>query len=293
MVSYAAPTARVSVTSRSRRVNTPSEGGSSSCPSRNSTGVPLSPHLWAGSDLPPLLSEDGPFGWVPDAYDTFVARLLGTDPAYPCSFGVTGQQRGNNSFSAVDTRHPGTHGVKALADSLHAYRERAWRGPKRQSLVVFVGPAEPGRSLADDHGRFWELLAELSTYDTEPWPNDVPRDPSDPDWQWCFASEPWFVFAASPAHRARRSRDLGPCLTLVFQVRRVFDGIGGSTVAGKAAKRRVREGLRRYDLTDVHPSLGDGEHSTDFKWRQYALQDDGTTPAAGACPYPYGERPHP
>lgn len=229
-------------------------------------------------------SGDEPFGWVPEAHSVFTERILAEEPSYPCYFGTQGQQRGNNSFSAVDTRYPDTHGPAALARSLRAYRQRAWQGPKRQTLIVFVGPAVHGAELADDHRRFWTLLDELRAYDTEPWPADVPTDPADPRWQWCFDGEPWFIFAASPAYRDRRSRDLGPCLTLVFQVRRVFEGIGGSTVAGKAAKRRVREGLARYDRIGPHPTLGDGDTSTDFKWRQYALPDDASVAAPDACP---------
>jgi hypothetical protein len=247
-------------------------------------------YLWVDSEVPRAVSGEEPFGWVSQAYDAFTEKILGEDPGYPCYFGSQGQQRGNNSFSAVDTRHPGTHGTAALAATLRAYRERAWQGPKRQTLLVFVGPAVPDPRLDQDHDRFWTLLRELSDHDTAPWPADVPADPLDPRWQWCFDGEPWFVFAASPAHRDRRSRDLGPCLTLVFQVRRVFEGIGGATVAGKAAKRRVREGLERYDVAPPHPSLGDGEHSTYFKWRQYALPDDATLAPSDACPMRYARR---
>ncbi|WP_405616616.1 YqcI/YcgG family protein [Streptomyces sp. NBC_01508] len=229
-------------------------------------------------------SPQTPLDWLPDVYTTFAQTLL-SPSAYPCHFGVQGQQRGHNWFAAVDSRLPESHGVPALAHTLLAFREQAWSGPKRQSLVVFVGPPDPDAELAYHHAQFWQLLRDLSALDPAPWPDSVPHRADDPDWQWCFAGEPWFVFASSPGYRARRSRDLGPCLTLVFQTGRVFQGIGGSTVAGQAAKRRVRGRLEEYDGIGPHPALGDPDFSSQYKWRQYALPDDQTVPAGPVCPF--------
>lgn len=222
--------------------------------------------------------------WPLAAYRVFEARVLQPEPAYPCHFGVQGQLSGHTWFTALDEGHPGWT-VRDLADTLRAYRERAWRGPKRQSLVVFVGPPDPAPDLDRDTGRFWSLLTQLSTLDDKPWPAGHPQDTRDPGWQWCFAGEPWFVFGCSPAYRARRSRDVGPCLTLVFQVRRVFEGLSGSSPAGKAAKRTVRERLLAYDAVGVHPHLGDPMHSSVHKWRQYMLPDDERILGEAQCPF--------
>jgi hypothetical protein len=224
--------------------------------------------------------------WFPDAYDALVARLCGPGPDYPCHFGVQGQQRGFNRFWAVDATAPDRYGVRALAGALQAFQYLAARGPRRQSLIVFVGPPHPVPSLACDHSRFWRLLAGLARHDPVPWPADQPHDPADPRWQWCFAGEPWFVFAGSSAHVSRRSRDLGPCLTVVFQSRRVFHGLGGGTRSGQEAKRKVRRGLARYDQVAPHPHLGDAGASSTHKWRQYVLPDNQQTWPLDACPHP-------
>jgi FPC/CPF motif-containing protein YcgG len=222
--------------------------------------------------------------WFPEVYEAFAARMLSRSEDYPCHFGVQGQQRGHNWFSVFDERSPGRYDIPALAGTLRAFQHRARTGPTRQSLVVFAGPPEPVATLAAHHERFWRILADLSFVDSSQWPDGFAADPAHPRWQWCFGGEPWFVFACSPAYRRRRSRDVGPCLTLVLQTARVFEGIGGSTVAGKAAKRLVRQRLARFDSVPVHPHLGDPRMSSEHKWRQYALPDDSTVLAPDRCP---------
>jgi FPC/CPF motif-containing protein YcgG len=76
-------------------------------------------------------------------------------------------------------------------------------------------------------------------------------------------------------------------------VRRVFDGLSGSSPAGKAAKARIRQGLDAYDEVGIHPHLGDPNASSTHKWRQYVLPDDDHIVAPGACPFavPKGATP--
>jgi hypothetical protein len=64
----------------------------------------------------------------------------------------------------------------------------------------------------------------------------------------------------------------------------VFEGLGGSTIAGQAAKRLIRERLDRYDAVPAHLHLGDPERSSQHKWRQYALPDDAAVSDPDGCP---------
>jgi hypothetical protein len=230
--------------------------------------------------------------WLATAYREFTRRLLADGGGYPCHFGVQGQRGGGNWFTAVDEHAPGEHDLDGLADVVREFRHRAWTGPRRQSLVVFVGPPDPAAALDRERERFWAVLSGLSQRDTRPWPADQSTDTADPHWQWCFDGEPWFVFAASPAYRRRRSRNLGPCLVAVLQVRRVFDGLSGSSLAGRAAKARIRHELSVYDEVGPHPHLGDQEASSSYKWRQYVLPDDDEEFAPQGCPFPAPQR-HP
>jgi uncharacterized protein len=240
--------------------------------------------LWTSADHAVPASISARFPWLDAAYREFNLMISGADLRYPCHFGVRGQREGRNAFTAIDSSD-GEAGVAALAGAIRAFQRMAWNGPKRQSLIAFAGPVEPSPDLGNDTRRFWELLSALTAVDELPWPAEYPADVTDPKWQWCFGGEPWFVFGCSPAYLNRRSRNVGPCLTLVFQVRRVFDGLSGSSAAGQAAKRMVRAGLARYDATAPHPHLGDDQHSSVFKWRQYMLPDDDSVLAPGACPF--------
>ncbi len=225
--------------------------------------------------------------WLADAYSTYLRHVTADSPAYPCHFGVNGHREGNNWFTSIDQSAavPG-HGADGLAAALRAFRKQAWSGPERQTLLAFVGPPDPEPDLGRDYRRFWDLLASLTLFDERPWPHDRPVDAADPRWEWCFDGEPWFVFGCSPAYRLRRSRNLGPCLTLVFQVRRVFARLSGSTPAGQAAKWQIRRSLLAYDAVAPHPHLGDDQHSSVYKWRQYMLPDDQHVRDPAECPFP-------
>ncbi len=229
-------------------------------------------------------SADGWPDWFAAAHSGFRDVLL-DEVGYPCHFGVNGERAEHNWFTALDDSAAG-FGVADLARTLAEYRVLASTGPARQSLAVLVGPPEPHPELGRDAARFWQILSGLSAHDVQPWPAGRPIDTADPRWQWCFAGQPWFVFGASPAYRDRRSRDVGPCLTLVFQlVERVFEGLSGSSIAGKAAKSQIRRRLSEYDTAPAHPHLGDAQHSSTYKWRQYFLPDDDRILPEQACPW--------
>lgn len=224
--------------------------------------------------------------WLAEARASFAARVLSEaadGTAYPCHFGTTAQQLGHNVF--VCCERGDAQGLKPLADTLLEFYARTRGGPRRMSLIVFAGPPQAAPSLERDGAEFWRILRGLREHDPLPWPADRTEDCTDPRWQWCFNGEPWFVFAGSPAYRARRSRNLGPCLTIVFQTQRVFEGLSGATASGQLAKQHIRERLERYDAVGPHPHLGDPLHSSTHKWRQYLLPDDQRIVPADACPF--------
>jgi FPC/CPF motif-containing protein YcgG len=151
--------------------------------------------------------------------------------------------------------------------------------PKHRSVfIVFFEPDGRRHTLADDERRFWELLDWLHERDPNPWPDDVPTDPSDPHWEYCFASDPMFVFPCSPAYRLRLSRRMGPYYMVCFQPRRVFYGVESNSPAGQRARRRIWAKVRAWDPVQPHPELenmayGDPEMR---EWKQYVLPDDNT-----------------
>lgn len=242
--------------------------------------------LWTANQIADeSVSGEPLWDWLRPAYEAFTATLLDEEQQFPCIFGVSAQSHGHNSFTALDTRLPGTYGLEALAGSLLAFRERAWQGPRRQSLITFIGPPEKTPDLDHDSERFWRLLADLNALDGVAWPDESPRDPKDPKWEWCFGGEPWFTFMCSPAYVARRSRNIAPCLTVLFQTRRIFAGLSGNTLPGQIAKKTVRDRLVAYDGQPPHPHLGSAEQQCDYKWRQYVMPDDLEAVPVDSCPF--------
>jgi uncharacterized protein len=222
-------------------------------------------------------------GWVLQGHAALTAAFARPDPPYPCYFGVEGESAGSNFYTYVEAGSEDAS-VERLAATLEAFLASSRRSTERRSLLAFFGPPEPGLALADYRARFWDVLSELTALDRHPWPRNVPRDPEDPDWNVCFAGERLFVFGCCPAYRRRRSRNLGPCLVVVLQSRRIFHGIEGTTRAGRAAKERIRLRLLGYDDVPPYSELGPADRPSFSKWRQYFPNDD-DEPVAGPCPF--------
>jgi FPC/CPF motif-containing protein YcgG len=222
--------------------------------------------------------------WFAGAHAEFRSTLL-AETGYPCHFGVLAERADHHRFTALDQSRPGL-GVEELAGTIEDFETLAQSGPSQQSLVVLVGPPHRQPDLAQHAAQFWAVLRQLSRHDRQPWPAKHPQDPVSPDWQWCFAGQPWVVFGTSPGYRHRHSRNLGRCLTMVFQLaERVFEGLDASSPAGKAASRQIRGRLADYDLASPHPHLGEPAHRSTYQWRRYFLPDDSRTFDEQACPW--------
>lgn len=92
------------------------------------------------------------------------------------------------------------------------------------------------------------------------------------------------VFASTPAYRRRGSRNMGNSLVLLFQPRRVFDGIEGGTPAGTRAREIIRARMEAWDGMEAHPDMGSYGDPSSHEWKQYFLPDD-NAPVTGRCPF--------
>ncbi|NJP96266.1 YqcI/YcgG family protein [Nonomuraea sp. FMUSA5-5] len=206
--------------------------------------------------------------WLRTALAEFRRDLL--NPGYPCTFGRHALRAGDMHMTWV-----AHDDLSTLPGDLTAFVDRVSPEPeRRQPLIVFVEPSPRMTTAADYDRRFWEILEYLHLHDDRPWPADVPADPDDPGWQFCFHGTSLFVFALAPSNRLRRSRRHPSCLVLSFQPRTVFDGIGVGTPAGNVTRTRIRDRLRRWDLVGRHPSMGEFDEMSDDEWRQYFITDD-------------------
>ncbi len=223
-------------------------------------------------------------GWASRHMDELRATVSNpAPPPYPCHFASAAEHVGGNHYGHVDLTGERAAEVGRLAQELAEYllTVRARGAYRRATYLCAVGPTG-GATLAQDQAAFWALLGDLHAVDTRPWPSSVPENPDDPGWVFCLGGEQIFPFALSPRYVTRRSRRVGVVLTVCFQSVAVFDGISGSTDAGRRAKAKVRQALTAYEDAPLVAAMGDGLSSTAAKWRQYFPDDDGTSP--GRCP---------
>jgi FPC/CPF motif-containing protein YcgG len=206
--------------------------------------------------------------------------LSGSDP-FPCTFAVSAVKRETLRYGFVEESAKG--GWDELAGILREYLTQYREIGRETSLVVFFPPEEDILGIADYGKRFWSIMQYLHDHDTHPWPADVATDPADATWEFSFAGESIFVVCNTPAHVRRRSRS-SPGFFITFQPRWVFEGLESTTARGAAARRVIRERLRRYD--DMEPStvLGSYGDEDNREWRQYFLTDV-DEPSPGVCPF--------
>lgn len=239
-----------------------------------------------------LVSEDALPGWAVAHYEGFHDDLLGNrgGTPFPCHFGTESARNGDALYALCDsTSDPGALDslAGALAEYARVFRDHA----DRASLVTFFAPPDREQPAGEQPDRdplsydewfdaFWGVLQALHDRDPVPWPHDVPADPADPRWEFCFAGEPIFPTVRAPCFERRRSRRTPHGLEITFQPRAIFHGVTGDTDAGQAARAAIRGRLDDYDDVPAHPDLGDW--GDDLEWRQYMLPDDQSSHAD--CP---------
>ncbi|GAA1964490.1 amino acid adenylation domain-containing protein [Catenulispora subtropica] len=230
----------------------------------------------------PELPQDAP-AWLAQATEAFRADVGHAE--YPCHFGRNALNLGELFGTWV-----GEDGdLSALRDDLAAFLDATRPfANRRMALSAFFAP-ESGPADHAAHGRrFWTVLRQLRDADDRAWPDEIPTAPEHNRWEFSFHGVPMFVFAAAPTHVARRSRNLGPGLVILFQPRNVFAGIEGGTPAGIVARRRIRERLAVWDTVEPHPFLGDYGDPSNFEWKQYYITDADGEAMYEACPLNHG-----
>lgn len=214
--------------------------------------------------------------WLTDEYAKL--RQCLTDPKYPCYFGTIAEKKGQLFYTYVEDS------PDHLPATVSAFLGASAASPlQRLGLALFVRPEPVERSHDFYRARFWDLLQLLHDADLQPWPGDYPRSPTDPKWEFCFDGTPMFVFAAAPSYKTRRSRNLGNCLIVLFQPRRIFHGIEGGTPAGSRARQIIRDRLMAWEGLEPHPNLGEYGDPSSQEWKQYFLPDE-NTPVTCECP---------
>ncbi|MBX0357446.1 YqcI/YcgG family protein [Halobacillus sp. Nhm2S1] len=222
--------------------------------------------------------------WQLEVYQQFSNMMTQRENPYPCVPGIQGFMKNMLRFGFVgDPRTD--ESTDQLALLLKQYGEISRATGNYASLVIFCDT----RTLLDEQTTmdeyeevFWTLLNVTHSKDPSPWPENIPKNPEDPAWEFCFNGEPYFAFCATPVHKLRNSRSF-PCMLLAFQPRWVFDEINDSTPFGRKIKKVIRKRLEEYDGIPTHPALKWYGQKDNHEWKQYFLKDDDSS--LSKCPF--------
>ncbi|MBP2471921.1 FPC/CPF motif-containing protein YcgG [Crossiella equi] len=223
--------------------------------------------------------------WGVAAAGELCGTLASRAEPFPCTFAVSSVRKSALRFGFVEDLDDedtwaGLPGV--LTEYLRGYREI----DRETALIVFFGRSGE-REVEGYRDRFWRVLQYLHERDEEKWPQGVPLDTEDPEWEFGFGGTPLFVVCNTPAHSTRRSRH-STHFMVSFQPRWVFEGLGPETPRGASVRRVIRNRLRAFDGMEPSAALGDYGDPGNREWRQYFLPDVGED-GEGRCPFRHRE----
>ncbi|SEV87217.1 YqcI/YcgG family protein [Natrinema salifodinae] len=229
----------------------------------NRTGL-----LFDQSELQDAIEAEELIAWKKKRYIQFRETMRNT--RYPCYFAVNAEQNDTARYLFVgDSRdHDALFKVK---EGLQQYLERYQSIADRTTLVIFFKSPDENQSEQEYRDQFWRILEFLHKRDPEPWPSDIPEDPSDPEWEFCFCGESMFIVGRAPFYTDRKSRYTPYGLEITIQPRGVLDDVSGDTIEGQRARSVIKNRLKDYDDVAPHPDIGDYSDPNTREWKQYLL----------------------
>ncbi|EMA55834.1 MULTISPECIES: YqcI/YcgG family protein [Halococcus] len=223
-----------------------------------------------------VASGDAP-DWVAAHWHSFRDGLLGerNGTPFPCFFGAESVRNGEPLYTAVPSMTEKDALLdlgRTLLDYVDTYRDHN----DRASLVAFFEPPDGEFAEHEYHEHLWHVLQFLHVHDPEPWPEEIPTDPDDRHWEFCFGGEPMFPTCRAPFYEQRKSRYSPIGLEITFQPRALFENLGvtAETKAGQQARDLIQDRLDGYDGVCPHADLGDWGIEGDREWPQYMLSED-------------------
>lgn len=223
-------------------------------------------------------------GWKRKALQMFHKKMTDQDSKFPCIPAYQGYILHHFLYGfASDPRT--RDAAKDMAKLLKEYGIRSKKMGDYTALVIFFDTPENVRetfSVNNYEVIFWNLLNQVSQLDTSEWPNHIVNDPSHYSWEYCFESEQYFVYCATPAHVKRKSRSF-PYFMLAITPRWVLQKFFSCREQSQKVQKTIRERVHAYDSMQPHPDLKWYGQKDNLEWKQYFLRDDNTT--LPVCPF--------
>ncbi len=210
--------------------------------------------------------------WLKDEYSYW--EKVVSDKNFPCHFGTIAEKKGDLRYFYIEN-----HDLSPLPNVLREFLKLSRENEhNKHALVVFVQPEIPEQSFDYYENYFWNILKYLHENDEKEWNANIPTDPDDPLWEFCFDGEPIFVSANMPAYKHRITRNMGKSLILIFQPRRIFADITPKAID------LIRSKVESIENLPIHPDLGRYGDESNREWKQYIITDD-NNPRKGVCPF--------
>lgn len=222
--------------------------------------------------------------WEQHALETFEAKMSNKEKPFPCIPATIGFSTNQLRYGFVgDPRESAT--IDEVAQLLKEFTQSSRQFGNFTSLIIFY---ETPQNLKETFNveqyeqLFWQQLSGLSQRDQIEWPKDIPKDPHNPIWEFCYHGEKYFMYCATPAHDNRQSRHFDHFM-LAITPRWVLQEFNQSESYAHRIKSQVRKRLEKYDSIPIHPDLNSYGKEDNYEWKQYFLRDDDTS--LSKCPY--------
>lgn len=219
--------------------------------------------------------------WKTEAYRRFAAKMTNREALFPCIPATQAFALGHLRYGFAP--HPWHESAgRKLAEIIAEYGKSSRSFGDYSSLVVFFEAEDKAREVLAYESVFWDLLSRVNHLDSTPWPVDIPEDPEQAMWEFCYDGERYFVYCGTPAHTSRQSRSF-PYFMLALTPRWVLNHWNVHSQKAAAIAPRIRARLAAYDAVPAHPELKKYGSQENLEYKQYFLRDDDTAPAK--CPF--------
>ncbi|EWG11197.1 YqcI/YcgG family protein [Cytobacillus firmus] len=233
-------------------------------------------HLYTASSSSLQSLED----WQLNALDKFQKKMTDKEKPFPCIPATIGFAKNQLRYGfAADPGDPAS--IQQTASILKEFTKHSRDFGSYTSLIIFYKHKD-NLNVEEYEQLFWDQLTGLSEIDEVDWPNETPKDPYDPLWEFCFHGEKYFMYCATPAHKNRQSRHFDTMM-LAITPRWVLQEFMKKGTLASRIKNQVRKRLLKYDAIPIHPDLNSYGSDDNFEWKQYFLRDDDT--AISKCPF--------
>lgn len=218
--------------------------------------------------------------WVNHSYIDLINMIYNEEDKFPCYFANIADSKSSLIYSYFDFFIK--EDLKIVSSSLSRFLSVCESIEHRAAFVVFFKTGN-ARDLSFNEKLFWRVLQFLHINDDSDWCIDIPKDPENPNWSFCYNNKPLFITGHSSAYKNRISRSSNCDLMLIFQTRDNLKGLVGDSIKAKKIRNQIREQVDKYDQIEHSPVLGVYGAPNFLEWKQYWLHDQNDD-SYGKCP---------